>query len=215
MKKQHPIRKLIQGGESQYLDFKFEISDAPKIARSLVAFANTQGGTLLIGVKDNGSIAGVRSEEEYYMVDKAAKMHCKPEVKFSTKEWNLDGKKVLEVNIEQSKLFPHKAGDAKGKFKAYIRHKDQNLLANGTLMKVWKKQRSLQNIEITYGDTERILMKFLDNNNMVDFNQIKTECGLTKYETEDLLSDFILMDLVEMELSEENSFFSLKNHKEI
>lgn len=46
------------------LDFKFEISDSKKIARSLVAFANTDGGRLLIGVKDNGVISGIRSEEE-------------------------------------------------------------------------------------------------------------------------------------------------------
>ena len=51
------------------LDFKFEISDSKKIARTLVAFANTDGGRLLIGVKDNGSISGIRSEEEKYMID--------------------------------------------------------------------------------------------------------------------------------------------------
>jgi len=69
MKKQHPIKILIAQGEHQQLDFKFEISDAAKIARSLVAFANTDGGKLLIGVKDNGVIAGVRSEEEKFMIE--------------------------------------------------------------------------------------------------------------------------------------------------
>jgi predicted HTH transcriptional regulator len=53
------IKNLIKQGEHQQLDFKFEITDSKKIARSLVAFANTDGGKLLIGVKDNGAIAGV------------------------------------------------------------------------------------------------------------------------------------------------------------
>ena len=54
------IYKLIEEGEHQQQDFKFEISDARKIAKSLSAFSNTDGGRLLIGVKDNGKIAGVR-----------------------------------------------------------------------------------------------------------------------------------------------------------
>ena len=61
------IHALIAEGEHQQQDFKFEISDARKIAKTLSAFANTDGGRLLIGVKDNGKIAGVRSEEEKYM----------------------------------------------------------------------------------------------------------------------------------------------------
>ena len=55
------IHILIAEGEHQQQDFKFEISDARKIARTLSAFSNTDGGRLLIGVKDNGKIAGVRS----------------------------------------------------------------------------------------------------------------------------------------------------------
>lgn len=58
------IHARIAEGEHQQQDFKFEISDARKIAKSLSAFSNTDGGRLLVGVKDNGKIAGVRSEEE-------------------------------------------------------------------------------------------------------------------------------------------------------
>ena len=75
MKKIHPIEALIEQGEHQQLDFKFEVSDSKKIARTLSAFANTDGGRLLIGVKDNGNISGVRSEEEYYMIEAASRMY--------------------------------------------------------------------------------------------------------------------------------------------
>ena len=63
------LKKLIAGGENQHLDFKYCISDSRKIARTLSAFANSDGGRLLIGVRDNGSIAGIKSDEEYYMVE--------------------------------------------------------------------------------------------------------------------------------------------------
>ena len=69
---------LIAEGEHQQQDFKFEISDARKIAKTLSAFANTDGGKLLIGVKDNGKIAGVRSDEEQYMIEAAARTLLQP-----------------------------------------------------------------------------------------------------------------------------------------
>ena len=101
MKKKHPIEALIEQGEHQQLDFKFEVSDSKKIARTLSAFANTDGGRLLIGVKDNGAISGVRSEEEYYMIEAASKMYTHPEVPFTAKRWDVNGKTVLEVYISK------------------------------------------------------------------------------------------------------------------
>ena len=74
------IAELIAQGENQQLDFKFEINSASKIAKSLVAFANTDGGKLLIGVKDNGLIAGIRTDEEVYMLESAAKLYSNPPV---------------------------------------------------------------------------------------------------------------------------------------
>ena len=76
-KKDNHIQNLILEGEHQMLDFKFEISDSRRIARSLAAFANTDGGRLLVGVKDNGAIAGVRSDEEIHMIQAAAEMYCR------------------------------------------------------------------------------------------------------------------------------------------
>ena len=117
MKKMHPIEALIEQGEHQQLDFKFEVSDSKKIARTLSAFANTDGGRLLIGVKDNGNISGVRSEEEYYMIEAASKMYTRPEVPFEATRWEVNGKTVLEVYIAPSSDKPHTAPDKDDKFK--------------------------------------------------------------------------------------------------
>ena len=98
------IRQLVSEGEHCHQDFKFEISDARKIARSLSAFANTEGGRLLIGVKDNGKIAGVRSDEEIYMIEAAATMYCKPKVELETQTYKVEGKTVLEITSKPASL---------------------------------------------------------------------------------------------------------------
>src|ERR1035437_8606807 len=119
--------KMIAEGEHQQQDFKYCINDSRKIAISLVAFANTDGGRLLLGIRDNGSVAGVRSDEEYYMVEAAANLYSKPPILFHTQIWKAEGKTVLEINIHKSLERPHFAQDEKGKWLAYIRKGDQNI----------------------------------------------------------------------------------------
>lgn len=205
----HYIKKLIEQGENQQLDFKFEISDAAKIARTLVAFANTDGGKLLIGVKDNGSIKGVASDEEYFMMQNAAQRFCRPEIKFQSKEWNVDGKKVLEVDIPLSPLLPHRAPDQNGHYKAYVRVKDENLLANGVLMKVWKKRKTRRNIKIAYSENEEKLLKYLQEKGFITVSTFRKITGISKHKAETILVDFILLDIIDMQMEEKGTKFVL------
>ena len=122
------IHALIAEGEHQQQDFKFEISDARKIAKTLSAFANTDGGRLLIGVKDNGKIAGVRSEEEKYMIEAAAQLYCIPEVEYTMQTYIVEGRQVLVATIEETPHKPVYAKDENGKPLAYLRIKDENIL---------------------------------------------------------------------------------------
>ena len=66
------LQRMIREGEHQQQDFKFRIDSTAKIAKTLSAFANTDGGKLLIGVKDNGKITGIDPEEEFFMIEGAA-----------------------------------------------------------------------------------------------------------------------------------------------
>jgi len=207
--KKHHIQTLIDQGEHVHLDFKFEVSDAPKIARSLVAFANTDGGTLLIGVKDNGAIAGVRSEEELYMIQQAAEMYCQPEVTFTTKEWTLEGKKVLEVKVPRSDLLPHRAPDVQGKYKVFVRVKDQIVLANGIQIKVWKKQATDQAVVITYNESIKQLLTLIESSEEINFDLLKTSLALSKHQLEDILSDLIVMEVISMQSDGNQIVFKL------
>ncbi len=208
--KKHPIEKLIEQGEGLHLDFKFEISDMAKIARSLVAFANTDGGKLLIGVKDNGTIKGVKSEEEYYMIDNAATHFCKPAVNFSSKEWSIRGKKVLEISIPASSKQPHRAPDKDGHYKAFYRYKDENLLATGVQMKVWRKINSTNNISVTIEGAYKRILEYLEKDESVTVAKFQSLAGISKHEAEEVISDLMVMDVLEMNISEKDHSFTLK-----
>lgn len=77
------LLRLIREDEHQRQDFKYRVADACKLAKSVSTFANTDGGRLLIGVRDDGNLSGVRSEEEIFMMHQAAYRYCKPEPSIS------------------------------------------------------------------------------------------------------------------------------------
>jgi hypothetical protein len=204
------IPKLILEGEHQQLDFKFEISDARKIARTMVAFANTDGGRLLVGVKDNGAIAGVRSEEEIYMLEAAAEMYCKPVIKFRAVRWKIGSKTVVEVIIAAGQRRPYYAGEADGRWQAWIRVKDQNLPANDILLKVWARQREGAVATVQFSGVEEFLLKYLALHEGIDFEACCEICRLSKPAAEQILVNLLSMELIWMDISDKGVVYRLK-----
>src|SRR5690349_14024012 len=145
------LRKLILQGEGATLDFKKTITSNEKIAKSLVAFANNRGGQLLIGVADDGTIKGVKSEdEERYMITKSAHQFCKPAIEPEFEEVYVDDKLVLVVSIPPSETKPHYALDENKKWWVYYRVKDKSLLASKIIVEVIKKSNSNTGAMISY-----------------------------------------------------------------
>lgn len=191
------------------MDFKFEVSDSAKIARSLVAFANTDGGKLLVGVKDNGRISGIRSEEEYYMIENAATRYCFPEVEFSSKEWNIEGRKILEVEIPKSRNIPHRAPDHNDRPKAYIRVNDQNILASGIQMKIWNKNNTNKDIKFVYSDDARQFLKMFFDDKPLTLDEVLKSTKLSRYKSENMLADLVIMKVLVMVVDEVSASFLL------
>ena len=209
--KPHYIHKLIAQGEHQQLDFKFEIADSRKIAKTFSAFANTDGGKLLIGVKDNGNIAGVRSEEEFYMTEAAATMYCKPAINFESKEWVVDNKKVLEVTIKKGETKPYLAENEEGRWLAYVRVNDQNILANRVLVNAWKRMNSQEGTFINYTQNERLLLEYLENNEFITISKYRRITGTSLYKAENVLINFLSLNIIKIDISEKQVQYSLSD----
>jgi len=203
------ISKLISKGENQQLDFKHSITDSKKIARSLVAFANTDGGKLLVGVKDNGAIAGVRDDEEFYMVQAAAQLYCKPPMNFDSKIWEINGKTILEITIAKGENIIYSAPNKDGKWMVYIRVNDQNFTANSILLKVWEKKKSKTGVLIRYTEIEKQLFDYLIENKTITFSKFKKMAKISKYKAEKILINLIVLDLVEIIYTENQIFYKV------
>lgn len=157
------ITSLIEEGEHEYQDFKFAISDARKIARSISAFANNDGGRLLVGVKDNGVIAGVRNEEDIYVIEQAAEMYCRPAQKIGVTAFRTEGDRiVLRIEIGRAARRPVVVTEADGSRRAYYRVKDENIVAPELMVCAWKARAESDGCVISLSDSERRLISMMD-----------------------------------------------------
>lgn len=192
------ILKRIQEGEHQQQDFKLRIDNSRKIAKTLVAFANSSGGSLLIGVRDNGTVAGVNVEEEHHMIEAAATMYSDPPVPYETQVWQVDYLRILEVRVEASDRRPHYAEVAEEKWRAYIRRNDEVFMANQVILKVWEHQDSRDRWEFEYDEQKEALFRYLHEKGTIGFMQASRITKLPPEQTEDLLAQLVAWEILEM-----------------
>jgi len=203
------IKNLIQSGESQHLDFKFEISDAKKMARTFSAFANSGGGKLLIGVKDNGRISGIRTEEEMYMAESAAHLCCRPAVDFRIAKWFVEGRVVLEIDIPGSMNRPHFARNESDEWHAYVRVGDQNIRANRILVRFWANEGKTRGVLLNYGREEKLLMSYLAQYGKITLSRVIIIARTGRAQAEKILLNLMLLKVIKMEITDKATFFRL------
>jgi len=206
---EHYLRKLIEEGENQFLDFKYCVSDSRKIARTLAAFANSDGGRLLIGVRDNGSIAGIKSDEEYYMVETASHLYCRPEIQFKVKQHFTEGKNILEVEVKKGDKRPYQARDENEKWLAYFRNHDQNLVANRVLLQVWRKEEKPKGVMVKFSKDENFLMDYLAKNSSITLSGFRRIARIPAKRAEAILANLIILRVLIMKSSEKGFSYEL------
>jgi hypothetical protein len=196
-------------GECLTLDFKYEIADAKKIARTFSAFANTCGGTLLIGVKDNGNISGIRSDEEEYMAESAGHVYCKPPVDYQLVTHVINEKTLLEIIIPESSEKPHTAPWKDDTYKAFVRVDDQNILANSVLLEVWKLKYKADKLVVQYNNYEQTLFELLRSNGRITLNDFISACDIQPYLAVKILAKLTVVKAIDMIISEKETYYTL------
>ena len=92
------VNDLIINGESQNVEFKLAASSAKDLAREIVAFANTCGGTIIIGVDDKGKTIGVSDfKATEQVITNALSHNCQPAIPAAISQVNISGKILATV----------------------------------------------------------------------------------------------------------------------
>lgn len=201
MKPKDRLSELIAEGEHQQQDFKYEISSVSKIAHSISAFANTDGGRLLVGVRDNGTIAGVRSDEEIYMIDAAAHTGCRPEVDCTWETVKAEGHTVLIATIPASTDRPVMAREEDGHWRAYVRVADENIVATPVHLALWRSDQHDAGTLMRFTEQQSSALDLLakEGEAGLTLNQFCRRVMLSRKSAIRLLADLVRFYLVKME----------------
>ena len=202
------LQSLIREGEHQQQDFKYRVSDALKLAKSVSAFANTDGGRLLIGVRDDGNMSGVRSEEEIYIMHQAAYRYCRPEASIKFDTYHVGGRTIVVATVPPSDHRPICVLGEDGKQRAYIRIADENILASPVHLSIWRESQSPQGAMMTYTDSVRHILDVL-NGQRLPLNLIVRRSRIPRHKAIVLLARLIRFRVVQWEYADQQFLFSL------
>ena len=104
------LQVIIENGEDCSHQFKSDVKHPQHIAQEMVAYSNSEGGKIIIGVTDFGDLAGLTSKnirEINQHISKAASQHVKPPIIVHTQNFTLSDGKVVLVTIDEGSDKPY------------------------------------------------------------------------------------------------------------
>ncbi len=213
--KLYELKRLVRAGEGEKLEFKRKAAHPDKIAKEIVAFANTRGGVVLIGVDDDATIYGSKTaDEDEYVIRTFLEKHCAPQIKYYTEKIRVNARReVLALHIQESNRKPHYIlpthSQSQAKKIAYIRVRDMSVKASREMIFVLKQARRNRGVAIHYGDMERKLMQELDQFPRITLEETRQLLRTSKKKASYTLVQLVRAGILNIHPTEKGDYFSL------
>ncbi len=208
---QQILADLLKQGEGETLDFKQKITSCDKIAKTLCSFANTEGGIILVGVKDDRSITGIDPEEEKYMLEQAAQHYCQPAIPLNFEEIEDEEERiVLKVLVAPSSEKPHASLTKSGEWQVYIRQRDKSLPAGKHMIRQLRKGGATKPTAppAIVDQNEKKLMEYLKINERVTVATLASLLNFSKRRAQRLLLSMVQKGHIRLFEHEREDYFA-------
>jgi predicted HTH transcriptional regulator len=204
------LKRLVATGEGKYLEFKRKAAYPEKIVREMIAFANTGGGIVLVGIGDDGSIPGLKfPEDESHMIRQALK-HCRPLLHLREIFIPVgNSRTVIQYDIPESRKKSHYMLTNSHTKEFFVRVEDKSIKASREVREIAKRKLRKQNIRFHYGDHERILMQYLDIHESITLKKFIELTGLRKYNASQKLILLVLANVLKITPHEKGDQYTL------
>jgi predicted HTH transcriptional regulator len=202
------IKKLALEGEGLHLEFKRKAAHPEKIVRELIAFANTAGGTLLIGVDDDGSIPGVKyPDEEIHVVTEALNKYCRPLLVYQESVLSIsDTRSVVRYDISPSEKIHFLI--INNQRETFVRVQDMSIKASAEMQEIIKRSKKKRDIRFVFGDAEKKLMVYIEQNQQITLTQYMKFSGLNRFRASRKLILLVLANVMKVTASERGDLYS-------
>jgi predicted HTH transcriptional regulator len=207
---------LIEGGEGFELEFKRRISSPEKIARTLISFANTKGGTILFGVDDDGTVVGVESEKtEIELIEIAGRDFCDPPIESTVEIVPFDGRDVIVCYIAESQTKPHyylgeRDRENGENTRVYIRVYDKTMMASKEVVRILQNENpSASPLRINIGENERRLFKFLEERERITVREFGRLVNISDRRASRILVQLVRAGVIRIHTNEKVDYYTL------
>lgn len=185
--KRRDLLELIEEGENIQCEFKRKFTTPEKIAREMMAFANTKGGFILFGVDDNREVVGVESEKaEAELVKDAAENFCDPPVEYSIQYFDLKGKEIVVVFVPESDNKPHRLQDYQENLDinnsiVTIRVNDKSMQASKEMVRILRAQSGRKALKKYFiGPVEKIVFEYLGKKEKISVKELSNLVNISE-----------------------------------
>lgn len=204
------LTQLVALGEGRHLEFKHSVPAPERISKEVIAFANTAGGRLLLGVADDGNIIGVRdAAEAEYALRVALDAHCEPRVMFSTERIEITKKRsVILVSIPASSDKPHYliAGHTRT---AYVRVDEMSVEASREAIRLMRTAKNPDDVLFEFGEKEQTLMRYLDSYGRISVEQFANLVNIPPAQASNTLVVLARANVLQLHADPKEDYFTL------
>ena len=208
------LKTLISEGENFKIEFKRQFSSVEKIAKELIAFANTKGGMILFGVDDDGTIYGVPSEKsEIDLIREAAKDYCEPPIDPIVQVIELNRKDVVVAIVEESRIKPHRLQDFRDVLsrdaRVYIRINDKSVIASREVVKILESENpDSEPLSVIIGENERRLFKYLEEKERITVRDYAKHVNISERRASRILVNLVRAGVIRIHTEERFEYFT-------
>jgi len=206
------LKHLVRHGEGQRLEFKMKVKFPEKIIKELVAFANSEGGHLFVGVSDDGQIEGSKFvDEDEFLLEKAISQYCFPAFTYHVYRISLEnGRSVLVYRVFESIDKPHFVQlESDPNPVCYVRVKDRTIKASKEMKQILRRENE-EGLSFAYGDAERWLMEYLRANEQITLADFSLKCQLPTWLASRKLVLLVISRVLKIEPGENQDYYSLR-----
>lgn len=204
------LKILVAQGEGQHLEFKRKASAGEKIVRELIAFANSSGGTLLVGIGDDKTIPGVKFPEDESLVVEKALERVQPPLSVSETWISIGSNRcVIQYVVEQSQSRPHFIVDDEGRREYFVRSGDKSIRASREMREIIRRSQRARDIRFHYGEHEHFLMKYLEAHKTITLREFVDASGLKKFYASNKLILLVLANVLRIIPNDRGDQFAL------
>ena len=202
-----PFSDRLALGETEFQDFKETISSERKIAKTMGSLANTKGGTIWVGVRDNRTFRSIDPLGEQHRLEQAAEHFCNPPLELEFKVHRIVNYRILEVTVPESHQKPVYSLREDDQWMVYIRVKDESMLATKTMVEVLERQSSEEPITIELGSKEQFLLDYLNEHPHITLKEYSDLMNLGLRRARRIVVDLLAAGLIRVKYKDKEEYY--------